>query len=242
MSKNNNISTPQVADPNDVRAGLVSAVASIILLMILLFIITYQIADPPPQDAVVTADAVIDEILLKDLKLESGSIGGGSPSNDRVDKPKEQIQEIITGKSKRSSAKSGKSNKTNGNDANNEASTTVKDHFGGGGGGGGGYELSREDNSDPGDEEPKKRKSIIRKNEVSLPQFHIDYLSYIHLKLTVNANGEVLAAECIKSKTNCSDQSIINQVIKEVIRQVKYNKENGADLIHTFYTVEILAK
>ena len=116
MSEQKYISSPQVADPKDVKAGLVSAVASIILLMILLFLITYQIADPPDQDVVVRAEAVIDEILLKDLKLESGSIGGGSPSNDRVDKPKEQIQEIITGKSKRSSDKSGKSNKTNGND------------------------------------------------------------------------------------------------------------------------------
>ncbi len=88
MSEQTNISSPQVADPKDVKAGLVSAVASIILLMILLFLITYQIADPPAQDVVVRAEAVIDEILLKDLKLESGSIGCGSPSDDRVDKPK----------------------------------------------------------------------------------------------------------------------------------------------------------
>ena len=97
-------------------------------------------------------------------------------------------------------------------------------------------------NSDGGDGGPKKRKSIIRKNEVVLPQYDIDYESNIHLQLTVNANGEVLAAKCIKSKTNCYDQRIINQVENEVIRQVKYNKENGADLVYTFYTVKILAK
>ena len=250
MSEKTNISSPQVADPKDVKAGLVSAVASIILLMILLFLITYQIADPPAQDVVVTAEAVIDEILLKDLKLESGSIGGGSPSNDRVDKPKEQIQEIITGKSKRSSDKSGKSNKTNGNDANNEASTTVQnqDPFGSGGSGGkngaGNGPFSGPGNSDDGDGGLGKGngESRLRISNANLPQYDIDYESNIHLQLTVNANGEVVAAKSIKSKTTCSDQRIINQVINEVMRQVKYKKENGAGLVYTFYTVKILAK
>ena len=250
MPEKTNISSPQVADPKDVKAGLVSAVASIILLMILLFLITYQIADPPAQDVVVTAEAVIDEILLKDLKLESGSIGGGSPSNDRVDKPKEQIQEIITGKSKRSSDKSGKSNKTNGNDANNEASTTVQsqDPFGSGGSGGkngaGNGPFSGPGNSDDGDGGLGKGngESRLRISNANLPQYDIDYESNIHLQLTVNANGEVVAAKSIKSKTTCSDQRIINQVINEVMRQVKYKKENGAGLVYTLYTVKILAK
>jgi len=219
-------------------------------LMILLFLITYQIADPPAQDVVLTAEAVIDEILLKDLKLESGSIGGGSPSNDRVDKPKEQIQEMITGKSKRSSDKSGKSNKTNGNDANNEASTTVQsqDPFGSGGSGGkngaGNGPFSGPGNSDDGDGGLGKGngESRLRISNANLPQYDIDYESNIHLQLTVNANGEVVAAKSIKSKTTCSDQRIINQVINEVMRQVKYKKENGAGLVYTFYTVKILAK
>ena len=250
MSKNNIISTPQVADPKDVKVGLVSALSALFVLMILLFLITYQIADPPAQDVVVRAEAVIDEILLKDLKLESGSIGGGSASNDPVDKPKEQIQEIITGKSKRSSDKSGKSNKTNGNDANNEASTTVQsqDPFGSGGSGGkngaGNGPFSGPGNSDDGDGGIGKGngESRLRISNASLPQYDIDFDSNIHLQLTVNANGEVVAAKCIKSKTTCTDQRIINQVVNEVMRQVKYKKENGAGLVYTFYTVKILAK
>ena len=249
MSEQKYISSPQVADPKDVEAGLVSAVVAILLLMILLFLITYQIADPPARDVVVTAEAVIDEILLKDLKLESGSIGGGSPSNDRVDKPKEQIEEVITGKSKRSYIKTGKSNKTNGNDANKEASTTVQsqDPFGSGGSGGkngaGNGLFTGPGNSDDGDGGLKGNgESRLRISNASLPQYDIDFDSNIHLQLTVNANGEVVAAKNIKSKTTCSDQRIINQVVNEVMRQVKYKKENGAGLIYTFYTVKILAK
>ncbi len=250
MSKQNTISTPQVADPKDIKKGVISALASIFILMILLFFITYQIADPPAQDVIVTAEAEIDEIVLKDLKLESGSIGGGSPSNDRIDKPKEQIQEVITGKSERTSTKTGKSNKTNGNDANNEASTTVQnsDPFGSGGSGGkngaGNGPFSGPGNSDDGEQGLGKGNgaSRLRVNNAVLPQYDIDYDSNVHLQLTINANGEVVAAKCITSKTTCSDQRIINQVVNEVIRQVRYKKEIGAGLVYTFYTVKILAK
>jgi hypothetical protein len=253
MSKQNIISIPQVADPKDIKKGIISALTSIFVLMILLFFITYQIADPPAQDVIVIAEAEINEILLKDLKIESGSIGGGSASNDPIDKPKEQVQEVITGKSKRSSTKTGKSNKTNGNDASNEASTTVQsqDPFGSGGSGGSGGKngggngpFSGPGNSDDGDEGLGKGSgaSRLRINNASLPQYDIDYTSNVHLQLTINANGDIVAAKCIKSKTTCSDQRIINQVINEVTRQVKYKKEIGAGLAYTFYTIKILAK
>jgi len=249
MSKNKNISTPQVADPRDVKVGLISALFSILVLMILLFFITYEIANPLPKDEVVNAETTVGEILLEDLKIESGSIGGGSASNDPVDEPKEQIEEVITGKSKRSYTKTGKSNKTNGNDANNEASTTVQsqDPFGSGGSGGkngaGNGPFSGPGNSDDGDDGPGKAYVLrLRINNVILPHYDTDFDVSIHLQLTVNENGEVVAAKSIKSKTTCSDQRIINQVVNEVIRQVKYKKENGAGLIYTFYTVKILAK
>ena len=167
-----------------------------------------------------------------------------------IDKPKEQIQEVITGKSERTSTKTGKSNKTNGNDASNEASTTVQnsDPFGSGGSGGkngaGNGPFSGPGNSDDGEQGLGKGNgaSRLRVNNAVLPQYDIDYDSNVHLQLTINANGEVVAAKCIKSKTTCSDQRIINQVVNEVIRQVRYKKEIGAGLVYTFYTVKILAK
>ena len=119
----------------------------------------------------------------------------------------DKIQEIITGKSKRSSDKSGKSNKTNGNDANNEASTTVQsqDPFGSGGSGGkngaGNGPFSGPGNSDDGDGGLGKGngESRVRTSNADLPQYDIDYESNIHLQLTVNANGEVVAAKSINS-------------------------------------------
>ena len=251
MSKNNNISTPQVADPKDVKVGLICALFSILVLMILLFFITYEIANPLPKDEIVNAETREDEILLEDLKIErkSSSDDGGSASNDPIDEPKEQIEEVITGKSKRSYTKTGKSNKTNGNDAINEESTTAQsqDPFRSGGsggknGGGKGLFSGNEGDDDDSPTPPASDLKRLRINNASLPQYDNDFDVSIHLQLTVNENGEVVAAKSIKSKTTCSDQRIINQVVNEVIRQVKYKKENGAGLIYTFYTVKILAK
>ena len=81
----------------------------------------------------------------------------------------------------------------------------------------------------------------LRISNVSLPQYEIDYDVNIYLQLTVNANGEVVAAKSIKSKTTCTDQLIINQVINEVMKQVKYKKEIGAGLVNILYTVKIIA-
>ena len=119
----------------------------------------------------------------------------------------------------------------------------VKDNEAGANGSGGkngagkGKSGSEDGGLGKGEGEPEKKPII----NASFPLYDIDYDCYIHLQLTVNANGEVVAAKSIKSKTTCTDQRIINQVINEVIRQVKYKKENGAGLFYTTYTIKFRA-
>ena len=64
----------------------------------------------------------------------------------------------------------------------------------------------------------------------------------IHLKLTIDANGNVIAAYNIKAKTTTTNQILINKVINEVKKQVKYNKEPGAPLAKVFMPVNIKAQ
>ncbi len=125
-------------------------------------------------------------------------------------------------------------NKTNGNIPNNQASTSVQGNnpFGGPGDG----EFG---NGSSGYGDGIAR---MRLNDVMLPSYDTDFDSKIHLKLSINANGDVFAATCIKSKSTCTDQSIINQVITEVIRQVKFKKDPGSGTVYAFYTVQIDAK
>jgi uncharacterized protein (TIGR02145 family) len=119
----------------------------------------------------------------------------------------------------------------------------VKDNEAGANGSGG-KNGAGPGNSDGGEDGLGKGngEARLRISNVNLPIYDIDYDVTIHLQLTINENGEVVAAKCIKSKTTCYDQRIINQVINEVMRQVKYKKENGAGLVYTFYSVKILAK
>jgi hypothetical protein len=62
----------------------------------------------------------------------------------------------------------------------------------------------------------------------------------VHLKLTVNEDGQVISASST-SKTTTTDQRIINQVISAVKSQVKYNKDPGAGLVSMFLTVKVNA-
>ncbi len=52
----------------------------------------------------------------------------------------------------------------------------------------------------------------------------------------------VIAAYNIKAKTTTTNQILINKVINEVKKQVKYNKEPGAPLAKVFMPVYIKAQ
>ena len=62
----------------------------------------------------------------------------------------------------------------------------------------------------------------------------------IYLKLTVNAEGEVVGGKST-SKTTTTDQRIINQVLANVKSQVRYSKKSGASLEFVYLTVNVRA-
>jgi len=250
MAKNLNILNSRVADPKDIKIGWISAVITVVLILILFFLITYEIADPPPQDVLVNTETTLEELELKKLKVETGGAGGGTPSDDPLDKPKEQVQQVLTSDNGKTTVKTGSSNKTNGENPNNTPSTSVQGNnpFGTGGSGNG-NSSGNGPFGGPGDGEigdgpsgAGDGKARTRLNDASLPSYDTDFDAKIHLKLSINSNGDVFAATCIKSKSTCTDQRIINQVIAEVMRQVKYKKDSGSATVYAFYTVQIDAK
>jgi hypothetical protein len=87
---------------------------------------------------------------------------------------------------------------------------------------------------------PGKSRTCL--NNVSLPSYDIDYDCNISFKLTINENGDVESASCIKSRTTCVDQRIINQVISEIVKQVKYDKSIGSNLTFAFLTISISSR
>ena len=85
-------------------------------------------------------------------------------------------------------------------------------------------------------------KSRIRINDPIFPKYNTDVDLKIHLKLTVSGDGAVSTAVCIKSKTTTTDQTIINDVIRQVIRQVKYKKDPEGRPAYCYLTVKVNAQ
>ena len=80
-----------------------------------------------------------------------------------------------------------------------------------------------------------------RLNNVSIDHIESDRDEIIYLKLTVDANGNVVSA-ISTSKTTTTDARIINQVKAAVISQVKFSKSPGSSPVQMFYTVKLDGK
>jgi hypothetical protein len=77
-----------------------------------------------------------------------------------------------------------------------------------------------------------------RLNNVSINHIETEQDATIYLKLTIDANGNVIS--CIStSKTTTTNQSLITQVKNAVKSQVKYSKDPGSSPVQVFYTVKI---
>lgn len=82
----------------------------------------------------------------------------------------------------------------------------------------------------------------IRINDPILPKINTEVDLKVHLKLTVDGEGNVVNAECIKDKTTTDDQTIINDLIRQVIRQVKYKKDPDGRAAYCYLTVKVNAQ
>lgn len=244
---------------NEAKGKKIAYVSSSTLLLILLlaaYFTTFYIQNSVPADIPpIKSDEVVEEFMIDnvEVKQEGGSAGGGTPSNDRIAPPAEQSEKFVTQSHSDTKVYTGNSNNQNGHNATNTSSTTSQgeNYFnptggsGGGSGSGHGRFGGQGSGEGPGDEPGSgsgSGKDRIREKNVKLPVYDIEFDSKIMLKLTINANGDVVSAVSVKSGTTCTDPKIINQVISEVMKQVKYKKEPGAGMVFAFYTVQINAR
>ena len=239
----------RISHPLDDRRGIVTSVITIALIILLLFLVSFEMADPPAADIMVETDTELpEEIDLKELKVETGSGASGDPSDDPIKEPEEQTEQQLSGKSKKNrTTNKGKSNKTNSKQSENEASTAAKSNnpFASGGqkgGEGNGKGFGKDKGNGTGDGpggrgDGGKR---IRLKDPVVDNYQINNIEYIHLKVVIDENGNVISARNLPSKTTILDQRIINQVIQKTIQTAKYNKEPGAAIAEAFITVKIM--
>lgn len=242
------MATIPIVNTIDKRKGAIASGVVMLLVLIYLLLTTFEMADPAPKDPIMTTDTVIpEELVLKNLKVEGGS-GGGSPSNDPIDDPKPVTQEVITSKTNpdtKVNTGKGKNTTTHNSQESNTTSTQSNDPFSNGGNGkgtdGGNGNTFGTDNGSgtKGNGGNGNGDGRVRLNDPNVEDLKSNIDATIHLKLTVDAEGNVVGASNIAAKTTTTNQILINRVISEVKRQVKYNKQSGASLANVYLSVSI---
>lgn len=240
------MATLPIVFPKDRKFGIVATGVTLLVLFIYLYFTTILMADPAPADIPpVVTETTIEQIELKNLVVETGGGGSaGSPSDDPFDKPKPQTEKILV-RNKPSNTHHTSGQSTNNTSPNsNNPSSSVKpsiDPFGSGGiNGKKGPSAFNNPNELPVNTPPAPEPPH-RLNNVSIDHIESDRDETIYLKLTVDANGNVVSA-ISTSKTTTTDARIINQVKAAVINQVKFSKSPGSAPVQMFYTVKLDGK
>ncbi|MCE2681943.1 MAG: hypothetical protein ACK49D_11315 [Flavobacteriia bacterium] len=242
------VSIPPVVLPKHRNAGIGVAVGCVLLALLILFIFTFEMADPPPREIPMKTSTSLTELEIKDLKIETGGAGGGTPSNDPIHEPTPQTEKILTKKKNdKSTSNTGESNKTNANNHTNTSTTTAEsdDPFAEGGedggqGGGRGGKIGKDNGKyeGKGNSDPAKR---IRLNDPNVENIEVPRFTRVNLQMTIDEDGKILSARST-SKTTTTDQRIINRVISEVKKQVRFNKDPDTSPVTVYLTVEIPPK
>lgn len=245
----------EFVDKTDRKKAVIIAASSLTFLLILTYFITFHISPAVPEDLPpIKSDEVIEEFMLDNAEIlttSEGGGGGGTPSDSPIDEPKEQTREFLTSSQSETSVNSGKSQNQNSDKSNNPSSTSTKSDNPFASGGTGGKEgagkgpfggVGNGGDGEDGSGSGSGGGTRIRLNDPILPQYNTNFDSKVYLQLTINGNGEVINAKCIKSKTTCNDQTIINDVVKQVIKQVKYKKDPTTALAITYLTITVDAQ
>lgn len=236
------MATIPVVNTHDRRKGIITAIFTLLLLLFYFMWATLEKADPPPQPPIVLAETIMpEEIDLRDFVIDGGA-ASGTPTDDVVKPPTPQTQQVLTNNNSNTSTPTGQSNHTNANNSNNTSSTSQQstNPFGSGGSNGGDGPGGAFQGSDgPGVNGPGSGIERKRQNDLVLDHLDFSERAIVSLTLTIDAQGNVVAATCNKSKTTTTNQIIINKVISEVKRQLKYNKDPGSPLTKVTLDVRI---
>lgn len=246
------MATIPIVNTIDKRKGIIASTIAMILLLIMMFIIKFQIADPPPKDVVVMATAEIPvELNLKSLKVEGGGSKGAASENP-IDRPKPQTEKVITKKENPDTqVNTGESNTTNSPTSNNQASTTQQSNnpfgsgssdSGQGSGNNGPFGTSTGPGAGTGDGTGgggNVKRVLVQIPSVDDLRSNVDVT--ITLKVTIDPEGNVLYAQNVKGSTTTNDQILINKVINRVKSGAKYNKAPGSGLMTVSLPVKIKA-
>ena len=238
----------------DARKSLIYSTIWLLFLLLISFIIKFDarqdaLVDTPP----LRSDEVIEEFQIDNVTLDDvsgGSRGGGTPGSGRIAPPAEQTERVSTAAQSDFTHNSGNSNNHNSPNATNASSTTQSINYFGSGGSGrgdgpGNGPFGGPGNGIEGDGPGTSRgsgKGRVRLNNVSLPNYELDFECRIMFKLQVDSDGKVVGVRTVKSVTTCVEDRIINDIKERIKREVKCNKDPGASLVEMDYTIKLVPR
>jgi hypothetical protein len=234
----------QNTDENKERKiAIVASAMFISFLLISSYFIRLFIHIPLPVDLPpLRSDEVIEEFKIDKEDIEiaqtGGSSGGGTENNAPVNQVKTTNPSVLEGNDFSGPPKNGTNSDPNpfGTGGTGGGNGTGQGKLGGPGRGEG------EGNEDGPNSEYGPGENRIRKNDPILDKFKTDVDITINLKLIINSSGKVVSAANIASKTTTTDNRIINGVISEVMKQVKYDEKKNARDEYVYITCKIRAQ
>ena len=234
----------QNTDENKERKiAIVASAMFISFLLISSYFIRLFIHIPLPVDLPpLRSDEVIEEFKIDKEDIEiaqtGGSSGGGTENNAPVNQVKTTNPSVLEGNDFSGPPKNGTNTDSNpfGTGGTGGGNGTGKGTLSGPGKGEG---EGKEDGTNSGYGSGENR---IRKNDPILDKFKTDVDITINLKLIINSSGKVVSAANIASKTTTTDNRIINGVISEVMKQVKYDEKKNARDEYVYITCKIRAQ
>jgi len=198
--------------------------------------------EAPPVDPI--------ETLPTPFKIVGGG-GSGTPDNSKYDPTPNPMMEMEGLTPTTKPHKTGKGNSTTGKDPNEEPSTTEKSPFSGSGGKGGGNGKGKGkglgddvgDGKGPGSGfgQGGTKRTLERKPNAA--NIDSDENCKVVLKVSVDSDGNVIGTPTvIRDKTTTANSVVINEVIRLVKADAKYNKiAEGSPVFTTAITVNVSA-
>jgi len=240
------MATLPIVNTFDRRAGIISAVIAMIVLLIVILFLTYEQADPLPEDIPIALAAPLDVTEIYDVVIANGGGGGGDPSEAEQITPN-QIEQVLTSPDSDTQVSSGTGTNTTAPVDNGPSGDETPNMFGpggSGGGNGGGEGTGFGPDGGPGDNGNGGNGNGAGRSVKKHVDFDLDYDQVVNFafKLTVDSNGNVIKAAVIMGQTSTTDQVLINKVKSAVINQVKYSKSQGSSVIFKIYKFSIQPK
>lgn len=244
----------------DKRIALLYTVLSFVVFVVLLQFNGYKIPTPPLPEQLLFRNAEMELIpveIVADQSVNSGGSQGaaGTPSNDPLtNKPNPQTEQLLTNPNSEVAINSGKSKRTNTDEITQNTATTIMksdNPFDSGGGtnhgnGSGTFGTDngpgngRGNGNGMGEGNGSGTGERIRLTNINLTDVKSNVDCTIKMRLSVNAEGNVVAVEVLPGTTT-NNQTLIRDITASVKKQIKYNKRPNGTIERLFYTVKVKA-